>query len=183
MIAKAFKFAYNKHIGHYRKGTKIPYIAHPMDVASILIKEKASEELIVAALLHDTVEDTDTSIEEIRKEFGNKVAELVSGVTEPDQSLSWMERKQDKINALKKAPYEIQLLSCADKLANLRDINRDYAQVGEKLWKRFNASKADIKWYYTKILKVFQKDLCNTSVFSKFEAEVKKCSAFPHLHK
>lgn len=162
-IVKAFYVAYEAHKKYYRKGTAIPYIVHPMDVASILMKNGAPEHVVVAGLLHDTVEDTDMAIDGIREQFGSNVAELVKGATEPEKLVkgvtdiekkkTWKERKQHTISFITGAWREMKMLSCADKLANISDMIREYALFGEELWGRFNATKAEQKWYYTSMLK------------------------------
>ena len=96
-ITKAIEFSAKAHEGHFRKGSKIPYITHPLEVAKILgeaVNPKENEALICAGLLHDTVEDTDTSLETIRREFGEKVADLVASDSE-NKGLSWEKRKQN----------------------------------------------------------------------------------------
>jgi myo-inositol-1(or 4)-monophosphatase len=127
-IEKAMIFAYERHKTQKRKTNSCPYFVHLMDVVSILYKEGASEDLICAGYLHDSVEDfeyTKVTGEEIRKEFGDKIANLVMAVTETDKSLSWLERKTTSIEHLKTASREVKILKCADKLSNIRDIFRD----------------------------------------------------------
>ena len=96
MIHEAIIFAALAHEGQKRKGTDVPYIVHPFEVAQILTKAGASESVICAGLLHDTVEDTEVTLEEIRQKFGGEVAGMVSVMTE-DKSLSWEERKQKAV--------------------------------------------------------------------------------------
>jgi len=150
-ILKAIEFSANAHIGHFRKGSKTPYITHPFEVAKILatvVDLETNEELICAGLLHDTVEDTDTTIDLIRKEFGSAVADLVASDSE-DKSLSWEKRKQNTIDFLEKeATRDMRILACADKLANLRSIKEDYAKIGDEVWYIFARGKEKQSWYY-----------------------------------
>lgn len=152
IIEKALQMASRAHQNQYRKNTDIPYIAHPVAVGMMLMKEGYSEELVAAGILHDTVEDTDLTLEDMIREFGSGIAEIVAGCSEPDKSLPWKERKEHTIEFLKTAPEEIRVVACADKLHNIRSILKDYEQVGDEVWRRFNAGKEEQKWYYTSIV-------------------------------
>lgn len=147
LLGKAISFAAEKHAGQVRKGTHIPYIVHPMEVLQILYSMRADTYVMIAGVLHDTVEDTDTSLEEIRELFGDYVAELVASNSE-DKIKSWEERKQHTIDALPEAQLNVQMLILADKLSNIRSMAYDYREIGDKLWSRFNASKEKQAWYY-----------------------------------
>ena len=157
-ISRAFDFAYKAHNGQTRKASDIPYIIHPIEVAVILIKNKARNNVVIAGLLHDVVEDTPISLEEIRNEFGEEIARLVDGATEPltpiieDEKANWKKRKKHTIKLIKTADIDLKMLSCADKLANIRSKLEDYEKLGEKLWKKFNAPKEDQEWYYRSML-------------------------------
>ena len=149
MVARAITFAEKAHEGQFRKGTKRPYIVHPMEVGEIVATLTSDEEIISAALLHDTIEDCkDVTREVLAKEFSERVAMLVDQESE-DKSHTWLERKSHTIEHLKSAPYEVRMIGLADKLSNIRDIDRDYPKVGEELWNRFRMKdKATIGWYY-----------------------------------
>ena len=153
---KAIIFAARKHNGQLRKGTDIPYISHIMEVMQILIENKCREDTIIAGILHDTLEDTDTTPEEIQKLFGMSVLDIVLSVTE-DKSLSWLNRKSVSIKHIKKAYEETQLVYCADKLSNIRSIYYDLKNIGDKVWERFNAKKDKIQWYYESVVKELSK--------------------------
>ena len=163
LLVRAFAFAYNAHKHSYRKGSRIPYITHPLAVANILMRNNSSDELIAAAFLHDVVEDENVSFDELEAQFGKEVCFLVKSVSEPealrkkydDKRKSWRERKQHTIDSLSEASYEVKMLSCADKLANLSDTVDDFSTQGESIWNRFNAPKSDQKWYYTSLLKAY----------------------------
>ncbi len=149
---KAIAFATQAHEGQVRKGTTRPFIMHPLEVGRIVSTMTDDEEVVCAAILHDTIEDC-AQVDEatIRREFGNRVADLVKQESE-DKSKTWMERKSHTIEHLKHAPKEIQMIGLADKLSNMRDINRDYPECGEELWNRFRMKdKNIIGWYYKSI--------------------------------
>jgi len=150
-IHEAIVFAARKHAGQMRKGTDVPYISHPMEVMQILITERVcSEDVIIAGILHDTLEDTNTNPKEILELFGENVLKIVAAESE-DKSKPWKERKQTTIDHLAGASLEAKLVCCADKLSNLRSMASDIEAVGDKLWGRFNAGKSDIEWYYWEI--------------------------------
>ncbi|MDQ0973740.1 (p)ppGpp synthase/HD superfamily hydrolase [Neobacillus niacini] len=152
IVEKALQIASKNHEGQYRKNSDIPYITHPVAVGMMLLKSGYSEEIVAAGILHDTVEDTPLSLDEIKWEFGPKIAELVEGSSEPDKSLPWKARKEHTIEFLQTASEDIRAVVCADKLHNIRSIMRDYEQVGEEVWSRFNAGKEQQRWYYTNIV-------------------------------
>lgn len=151
LIEKALQVASKAHQNQFRKNTDIPYIAHPAAVGMMVMKAGYDEDVVAAAILHDTVEDTDLTLEDIEREFGTKIAEIVAGCSEPDKSLSWQARKEHTIEFLKTAAEDIRVVACADKLHNIRSIIKDYQQLGDKVWERFNAGKEKQKWYYTHI--------------------------------
>ena len=147
LLEKAIHFATDRHAGQFRKGTTTPYILHPLETMEILHSMGADTRLMVAGVLHDTIEDTDTTSMEIIEEFGTDVAALVDCHSE-DKSKSWEERKQKTIEELGNASIRLKMLVMADKLSNLRSMMRSYRQVGEELWQRFNAPKDMQAWYY-----------------------------------
>jgi hypothetical protein len=135
-----------------RKGTDVPYISHPYGVGMILLQAKCKEGVIIAGILHDTLEDTDTTEEEIRNLFGQNVLDLVKGCSEPDKGASWEERKKHTHDYLKQAALSIRQVACADKLHNLRSIKRNLEELGEKAWERFNRGRDSQAWYYEEIV-------------------------------
>ncbi len=149
-IQKAIVFATQKHEGQKRKGTDIPYIVHPMEVMQILTDMNCEEAVIIAGILHDTLEDTDTTPEEIREAFGENILAIVQTESE-DKSKTWKERKQRTVDELTEASTESKQVCFADKLSNIRSMYRDKLNVGEKIWERFNADKNNIAWYYRSI--------------------------------
>ncbi len=149
LIDSALAFAAQAHDGQRRKSTDIPYIVHPVGVMMALVEcGETDPELLAAALLHDTVEDTGVTLAEVRHRFGERVARIVEGCSEPDKSDTWERRKQHTVGYLKTAPRDVQLVSAADKLHNLRSMAADYAEMGERLWSRFKRGRPEIEWYY-----------------------------------
>lgn len=151
MIDIAIEVAEEAHHGQFRKGSDIPYISHPRAVARILSDAGCSEELVVAGILHDTVEDTYVTLDYIREKFGEKVAQIVQGCSEPDKSLPWEQRKQHTVEFLKTAPLEVRTVTCADKLHNLLTIIADYEIMGDDVWDRFSRGRGAQEWYYREL--------------------------------
>lgn len=175
MIDKAIAFATQAHEGQVRKGTSRPFILHPLEVGKIVASMTDDEEVISAAILHDTIEDCEGITEEIlREEFTKRVANLVAQESE-DKSKTWMERKSATIAHLKVAPREIQMIGLADKLSNMRDIDRDYPECGEELWNRFRMKdKNVIGWYYKNIRESLEEAMECTEAYREYCDLVKK---------
>lgn len=157
-VTRALYFAAKAHRNQFRKGNgDIPYIVHPVEVAMILQENNMSEEIVIAGLLHDTLEDTPVIQRDIEVEFGEKVLELVLGASEKlegRENRDWKTRKTHTIEYLSSAPLDIKNISCADKLSNIRSMLRDYEEVGEELWERFNEKNPlEQKWYYDGLAK------------------------------
>ena len=158
MIDLAIEVAVKAHQNQVRKGKDIPYITHPLAVGVILAKAGCSDEVIMAGILHDTVEDTSITLDDLRDSFGKKVSRIVEGASEPDRSLPWEERKQHTLDFLKGASLEVKFVALADKLNNIRAISSDYAGIGEALWERFNRGEDAQKWYYQGLVQVLRDD-------------------------
>lgn len=148
---RAAQFAIEAHSGTERRGKGHPYILHPMEAAAIVASITNDPEMLAAAILHDTVEDTDVTIEQIRELFGDRVAKMVADETavRPEGS-TWRDRKQLQLDKLFAAPHDSKVVSLGDKLSNMRGIAHDYLETGDSLWSRFHApnGKSDIEWYY-----------------------------------
>ena len=149
-LEKAIVFAVEHHAGQFRKGTVQPYIMHPLETMQILHSMKADTNLQIAGVLHDTLEDTEVTAEGIREVFGDDVAALILANSE-DKSKTWEERKNHTIDELAQASKRLKMLVMADKVSNLRSLVADYAQIGNELWKRFNAPAEKQAWYYGSI--------------------------------
>jgi (p)ppGpp synthase/HD superfamily hydrolase len=156
---RAFLFAAEKHAGQARKASTIPYIAHLMGVASLVLEFGGDEDLAIAALLHDVVEDCGgiPMLKEVRRRFGSRVAKIVDGCTDSNTKPKppWRERKENYLKHLKKADVGTRLVSAADKLNNVRSILSDHRDVGEAIWDRFNGGRDGTLWYYRALLEEF----------------------------
>jgi myo-inositol-1(or 4)-monophosphatase len=155
LFNKAVAFAARAHDGQLRKGTNLPYIVHPIEAAAICASFTDDVEVLAAAVLHDTVEDTDATPAEVRELFGERTASLVASETEnkrPDlpKSQSWRIRKEESLRELAAADDPAVLcLWLGDKLSNLRATARDCKLLGTPYWDRFNQKDPRaIKWYY-----------------------------------
>ena len=160
-ISKALALAVEAHDGQKRKGTNIPYIAHPMGVASIALDHGADEDQAMAALLHDAVEDGGAHYaKRIRELFGDRVADIVEGCTDgiPDacgKKEAWKPRKDRYISHLQHATNDVLLVSGSDKLHNARAIVEDLLRIGPSVFGRFTASQEQTIWYYETLADVF----------------------------
>jgi (p)ppGpp synthase/HD superfamily hydrolase len=152
-IERAIAVAVRAHEGQMRKGDgEMPYIVHPVTVALILSRFTSNEDTIIAGLLHDTLEDTGVTEGEIRREFGQKVLDLVRDVTESDlPGLSWETRKARYLRHLQAAPRPALLVAGADKIANLVSMIAAHATQGDGLWERFHASPAQKLAFYHQV--------------------------------
>ena len=167
-FTSAMDYARHLHIER-RKGTDIPYMAHLLGVASLVMGEAGhagfpvTEDMVIAALLHDAVEDHGGSprLEDIRQNFGQNVARMVAGltdsfVTESSNKEPWQQRKEAYVIRLRDEPADVQLISAADKLHNARAILEDYRIIGPRIWKRFKRGRNDQIWYFDALLEVFK---------------------------
>jgi (p)ppGpp synthase/HD superfamily hydrolase len=159
ILFEAIEFAVQAHRGHFRKGTGIPYIFHPLNVGRRLLELGCSLVVVVAGILHDTLEDTPTALEDIRTGFGEDVANLVSLVSEPDKSDTWENRKKHTLMTLESASEEVLLVAIADKIDNIQSIQRALEREGETVWLRFNRPKEAQAWYYQNLVGVFRQRL------------------------
>lgn len=151
-MQRAFRYAAEKHAGQTRKQTTVPYLSHLMAVASLVLEAGGDEDLAIAGLLHDVVEDCGgmPRLREIRKQFGPRVAKIVDGCTDTyvEPKPEWLERKKNYLREVKHADAETRLVSACDKLHNVRTILADYREQGETVWKRFSGKKEGTLWYY-----------------------------------
>ena len=173
---KAVIFAVEAHQGTERRGKSYPYIIHPMEAASIVSTITNDQEMLAGAILHDTVEDTEVTIDQIREQFGDRVAELVQHETAPaDESLTWREKKIAQLNQLVNAPYDSKVVALGDKLSNMRGIAWDYRKIGDEVWKLFHApnGKNDVEWYYRSLGEALS-DLSETIAYQEFAELLKE---------
>jgi (p)ppGpp synthase/HD superfamily hydrolase len=160
-LQQAFRYAAEKHAGQTRKQTAVPYLSHLMAVASLVLEAGGDEDMAIAALLHDVVEDCGgmPRLREIRKAFGPRVARIVEGCTDSYAipKPEWWERKKNYVREVKHADAETRLVSAADKLHNVRTILADYRLQGEDIWKRFTGKKDGTLWYYRALSDEYQR--------------------------
>jgi myo-inositol-1(or 4)-monophosphatase len=174
LLDRAIVFAVRAHAGTERRGKGFPYIVHPLEAMEIVATMTPDQELLAAAALHDTIEDTDVTIEQIQTEFGDRVAELVAMESdEPHQSLdsieNWRARKQTAIDRLARASRDAKIVALGDKLSNMRAIARDYAEQGDNLWNLFHAKdRKDHEWHY-RGLAASLRELQETFAYKEFE--------------
>lgn len=156
----ALVFATRLHGEQTRKGTQIPYIAHLLAVAAIVLEYGGNEDEAIAALLHDAVEDQGgTEVREIiLKRYGEEVVAIVDGCTDTDlfPKPPWRARKEAYIAHLREASAQVRLVASADKLHNARALLADYRQVGELLWSRFHGGREGTLWYYRSVVNTLQ---------------------------
>ncbi len=174
LVDRAILFAVKAHSGTERRGKGFPYIVHPMEAMAIVATMTPDQELLAAAALHDTVEDTDITVEQLREAFGDRIASLVAsesddvheGVCEED---SWHARKRAAIERLSHASRDAKMVALGDKLSNMRAIARDYAVQGDALWNLFHAKdRKDHEWHYRGLADALR-ELSGTFAFKEFE--------------
>jgi (p)ppGpp synthase/HD superfamily hydrolase len=167
---RAIEFAVRAHHGQFRKGTRIPYVVHPIAVGRRLMELGYSEPLVLAGFLHDVVEDAGVDKDEIERLFGRKVVDLIEAVSEGDKSLPWERRKRAKLERLEGATQEVLVLSLADQLDNLRSIQRALAWEGGRVWSRFNRPRAQQAWYFGRLVDLYDRRVANGPARSLAEA-------------
>ena len=174
VLDRAIIFAVKAHSGTERRGKGYPYIVHPLEAVEIVATMTADQELLAAAARHDTVEDTYVTVDQIRAEFGDRVADLVAsesdempaGISEED---SWHSRKRAAIDRLSHASRDAKIVALGDKLSNMRAIARDYAVQGDALWNIFHAKDPkDHEWHYRGLADALR-ELDGTFAFQEFE--------------
>jgi len=169
LLDRAIIFAVKAHAGTERRGKGFPYIVHPMEAMEIVSTITPDQELLAAAALHDTVEDTDVTIEDIRAGFGERIASLVMIESVGDDEGTWHERKKKAINLIANAPLDAKIVAMGDKLSNMRAIARDYAVQGDALWNLFHTNDPkDHEWHYRGLADALR-ELNDTSAFKEFE--------------
>ena len=179
LLDRAIIFAVKAHAGTERRGKGFPYIVHPMEAMEIVASMISDQELLAAAALHDTVEDTGVTVDMLRAEFGERIASIVAaesetipeGVSEAD---SWHARKLAGIERLKGASMDIKMVALGDKLSNMRTIARDYAKQGDELWSLFHATDpGEHAWRYRALAEAL-KELDGTAAYEEFVSLIEK---------
>lgn len=158
LLDEAIHFAVKAHSGQPRKGTNMPYILHPLEATAIVATMTDDQEIIAAAVLHDTLEDAHISVNEIAEKFGQRVAGIVNSETENKRedlsaAETWLIRKQETIDHLvREQDLAVKMVALGDKLSNIRAMYRDQLEAGDKLWERFNQKDPNMHaWYYRSI--------------------------------
>jgi GTP pyrophosphokinase len=156
----ALVYAHQLHADQRRKGTAIPYVGHLLAVTALVIENGGTEDEVIAALLHDAVEDAGGAAtrEEIRQRFGENVAVIVDGLTDTDQTPKppWRKRKEAYIAHLSEASSSVLLVSLADKIHNAQSILRDVRTDGDTVWNRFTGGRDGSLWYYRSLVETFR---------------------------
>lgn len=174
LLDRAIIFAVYAHAGTERRGKGFPYIVHPMEAVSIVSTMTSDQELLAAAVLHDTVEDTNVSVEDIRCAFGDRIASLVADESDTfedgmSEEESWHGRKQAAIERLSKASRDAKMVALGDKLSNMRAIAQDYAVKGDSLWELFHEKRrSEHEWHYRGLADALR-ELKDTAAFQEFE--------------
>lgn len=179
MIDRALALAAIVHRDQRRKGTDVPYIVHPAAVALILQRHGCAEAVVIAGILHDVVEDAGISLDQIRREFGDQVADIVAAVSERKRAAdgsvrSWEERKQEGLALLQRAGAEAALVKAADTIHNIRSISADLEQFGPDVWARFKRGPESQRWLYRQTLEVCRAILHDHLIVQEFENELQR---------
>ena len=179
LLDRAIIFAVKAHAGTERRGKGFPYIVHPLEAVEIVATMTSDQELLAAAALHDTVEDTSVSVGDLRREFGDRIAMLVEEESDKftegvSEEASWHSRKQAAIDRLAKASRDAKIVALGDKLSNMRAIARDYEVKGDELWKIFHAKeRSDHEWHYRGLADSLR-ELQDSFAFREFEGLINK---------
>lgn len=178
LVDKAIKFAVDAHANTERRGKGFPYVIHVLEAMEIVASISNDPELLAAAALHDTVEDTDVTVDQVRDLFGERIARLVDSETVEvptgqTESESWRARRMFSLSRLASASRDAKIVAMGDKLSNMRAIAHDYRQIGDELWNRFHAPKGklDYAWYYDELGK-------SLSELADTDAHIEYCALY-----
>ena len=159
LIEKAASIAAKAHIKQLRKHNSAPYIVHPFMVSRILTENGFRDEVIAAGLVHDVLEDTDVTREELISELGEEIVSIVDGLSEDkSKDISWEDRKRGYIEKVRNGNDDVKAVSCADKVHNMTNLLQAYKEVGESLWEGFSKPKAEKLWFEREVLKMFDEE-------------------------
>lgn len=176
LVSDAMIFASRAHDGMLRKGTNIPYIVHPAEVAAIAATLTDDPEILAAALLHDVMEDCGVSEAELAERFGARVAQLVKSETQErngDPAATWLVRKQGAVERIGRGDRAVRIIALSDKLSNMRAIHRDYDRDGERLFFRFHQhDKALHAWYYRSCAALLKEELGGTLAWQELSEHI-----------
>ena len=174
LFDRGLRFATRKHAGQVRKFSALPYILHPIEVAVIISTMTDDEDAMVAGLLHDTLEDTETTPEEIKEEFGAHILALVSSESEDKlgnqpADLTWKQRKEDSLLSLEHTKnINVKIMWLADKLSNMRSFYRLHMKMGDSIWLQLNQKdKKEQEWYYRTVAELVP-ELKDTAAYMEY---------------
>lgn len=180
LFDKALMFALKAHEGQTRKNSLTPYILHPCEAAAVAATLTDDREILAAVVLHDTVEDTDATIEEIRSAFGERVAAMVEGETEPPypgmtRAESWLQRKQESVARLKTVQDDgVKIMWLADKVSNLRSFRQMQHREGDSMWRHFNQQDKTVQERYYRSIADALKDFDGTDAYRELLALIQQ---------
>ena len=172
LVERAARIAATAHKEQVRKESNTPYIVHLCMVARILTVHKFSDVVVAAGFVHDVLEDTDVTLEELRSKLGDEVADIVSAVTN-DDSLPWEDKKRAYIESVRNSSDEVKAVATADKIHNAESLLAAHAVQGETLWTHFNTGKEKKIWFEVEMLKMLQ-ETWNHSMLEEYAEMVKK---------
>ncbi|MCS6913902.1 MAG: HD domain-containing protein [Myxococcales bacterium] len=180
-LDEALALAAQAHHGQLRKGSDVPYIQHPVHVALLLVRHGFPDEVVIAGVLHDVVEDTDVQLSYIAARFGTEVARLVEGVTErktdeAGQERPWRTRKEEQLRHLAEADPACAALKAADALHNCQTTLGDVMRLGAAAWSRFKVPAEEQLWYYTNLAQLVRQRLGPHPLCDELEAAVAELS-------
>ena len=185
-LSDAFDMAREVHNGDSIKGSNLPYLLHLLDVCSIALRHGADEDLAIAALLHDVVEDGGGApmLDEIRDQFDDRVGDIVFACSDslevdPAKKPDWWQRKIQYTDHLRVASTDVALVSGADKLSNVRSIVADHAEIGDALFERFKTGRVGTLWYYRRIAQILPSRLSDAEGAQRLGASL--CSVVSEL--
>ncbi|MDO4477565.1 MAG: HD domain-containing protein [Lachnospiraceae bacterium] len=184
LIERAVQFAAEAHKGGKRKGSQVPYIIHPVEAACIAANMTDRAEVVAAAALHDVVEDTPVTVDEIREAFGESVARLVGAESEDKMrhmaaSESWVLRKRHFLEHLaSETSFDVKLVALTDKLSNIKQTVKVHAKLGSAMWQRFNQKDERVQaWYYRSVTDILKKDFGETPEWQRLNEAVEESFA------
>jgi myo-inositol-1(or 4)-monophosphatase len=177
-LQKAYEYSAKAHLGQYRKGTEIPYFSHIITTMNYAMELTDDIEVLQAAVLHDTVEDTDITVDDLIRDFGERVARLVEAETENKRmdmpaNQTWEIRKKEGIEHLKDSNIDFKIIVLADKTANAESLVREWRRIGDKVWDKFNQTDKKKQEWYFKSIRDGLYDLGDTSVMKTFDEFIK----------
>jgi len=176
-LARAYAFAARAHRQQFRKGTKIPYFTHIITTMNYVLELTDDTEILQAAILHDTVEDTSTTLEDLKMHFGSRVAALVEAETEDKRhdmpaAETWEIRKEEAIERLKHQALDVKKIVLADKTANAESLVKEWRRMGDKVWEKFNQKDKKKQAWYFRAMREQLKELDGTDVMKQFDTYI-----------